>query len=102
MTSYPKWWNPLKPYANVWWRKQRKRFLSLCENCLKNGHEVPATELDHIIPFKGSWELFSSQDNWQGLCAHCHSGYKRRLELTGKVIGCDADGVPLDNKHHWR
>ena len=40
-------------------------------------------------------------DNLQPLCATCHSGAKASFERTGKLRGCDVDGVPLDTGHHW-
>nr|MBG2751671.1 HNH endonuclease [Proteus mirabilis]MBG2863660.1 HNH endonuclease [Proteus mirabilis]MBI6301849.1 HNH endonuclease [Proteus mirabilis]MBI6527505.1 HNH endonuclease [Proteus mirabilis] len=26
---------------------------------------------------------------------------KQRIEKSGKVIGCNADGIPLDPNSHW-
>lgn len=54
------------------WRKARLEFLKenpICNDC----KDELATLVDHIIPHKGSREIFWDEDNWQGLCASCHS-----------------------------
>lgn len=33
----------------------------------------PAQHTDHVVPHKGSWELFIDMSNLQGLCHECHS-----------------------------
>lgn len=103
---HPRWWNPDKPYANTWWRKQRELFFSKAENvlcaiCLIFGRDTIATELDHKRPFGRSWALFSDPNNWQGLCVLCHSGIKRVQENRGYSKACDLDGVPIDAGHPW-
>ncbi len=57
------------------WRRDRKMYLTdnpLCVECLKIGKLVTATVVDHIIPHKGNYELFSDVSNWQALCKHHH------------------------------
>ena len=49
----------------------------------------------------GDQALFWRRDNWQALCASCHSRHKQRIERSGTVIGCDVDGIPLDPRHAW-
>ncbi|MDZ7809242.1 MAG: HNH endonuclease signature motif containing protein [Arhodomonas sp.] len=66
------------------------------------GQTVAATVVDHKTPHRGDWSLFWDQDNWQALCAHCHSSHKQRWEKSGAVLGCDEQGIPLDASHHWR
>ena len=87
------------------WRRESRRFLQahpLCRMCEQIGKTTLATVVDHITPHRGDEELFWDEaGNWQGLCATCHSGAKAVLERTGKVKGCDLDGVPLDPGHHW-
>ncbi len=87
------------------WRRESRRFLQahpLCRMCEQIGKTTLATVVDHITPHRGDEELFwDKAGNWQGLCATCHSGAKAVLERTGKVKGCDLDGVPLDPGHHW-
>ena len=39
--------------------------------------------------------------NFQSLCELHHNSTKQRIEKSGKVIGCNADGIPLDPNSHW-
>lgn len=34
-------------------------------------------------------------------CAPCHDSVIQKQEKRGHIIGCDADGLPLDPNHHW-
>ena len=64
------------------WRKARKRFLAahpLCVECMKEGRYVKATDVDHVIPFRGDMSLFWDESNWQALC-HRHHSMKTRRE----------------------
>ncbi len=93
-------------YDSVQWRRARRIFLSdpehcLCVHCLSIGIETPATIIDHIKPHKGNIDLFWDEDNWQGLCANCHSGWKRRAEHGKQSIACDINGFPIDINHLW-
>ena len=62
---------------------------------------VVATVIDHKIPHKGDYDLFWNQDNWQSLCASCHSGVKRMQETHGYSQSCGVDGQPIDVGHPW-
>jgi len=87
------------------WQQARDGFLKrnpLCVVCSRKGLVVAATVVDHITPHRGDMGLFWDRDNWQSLCKGCHDGFKQRLEKSGRVVGCDADGVPVDPNHHWR
>lgn len=58
------------------WQIASKMFLKanpLCREHLKRGRLVRATQVDHIIPHRGNYELFWNKRNWQGLCIYCHS-----------------------------
>lgn len=58
------------------WRRESKIFLRanpLCAECLKNGKYTQATVVDHIIPHRGDQTLFWDRQNWQPLCAECHT-----------------------------
>ena len=44
----------------------------LCVQCLKEGHAVTATVVDHIRPHRGDPVLFWDEKNWQSLCKPCH------------------------------
>ena len=60
------------------WDRERAAFLKLnptCQLC-----PAPATVVDHKTPHKGDMGLFWNRSNWQGLCAHCHSSTKQRIE----------------------
>jgi 5-methylcytosine-specific restriction enzyme A len=65
------------------YRAAREMFLSehpLCMECLKENRTTGSTHLDHIKPHHGDYELFWNQDNWQALCAPCHSSKTDREE----------------------
>ena len=86
------------------WERARARFLArhpLCTFCEAMGYIVAATVVDHIIPHKGDMTLFWDESNWQPLCKLCHDGTKKSQEATGKLRGCDHNGYPLDENHHW-
>jgi 5-methylcytosine-specific restriction protein A len=53
------------------WQRARAQFLSANPLCVSCGQ--PANIVDHIVPPKGSAELFWSVENWQGMCARCHN-----------------------------
>lgn len=54
-----------------------------CRKCAKRGLRTKAEHVDHIIPFRGNWQLFVSPDNHQSLCAVCH-GQKTAEETRKK------------------
>ena len=86
------------------WQKAREGFLRshpLCVIHERSGKIAAAIVLDHIIAHKGDMALFWDKDNWQGLCKTCHDSVKKRLEMSGRVLGCDANGIPADPNHHW-
>jgi 5-methylcytosine-specific restriction endonuclease McrA len=86
------------------WRQARAAYLDanpLCVECERLGRMVPASVVDHIEPHRGDLGKFWSRENWQALCKACHDGHKQRLEKSGAVVGCTADGMPLDSRHHW-
>lgn len=69
--------------------------------CAKQAMVTAATVVDHIEPHKGDQKKFWDKTNHQALCKPCHDSHKRRLEKSGKVVGCDIDGIPIDANHHW-
>jgi len=92
-----------KPYGRQW-RKARALYLSanpLCVMCKEIDRLTPSKVVDHITPHRGDMRLFWDRDNWQALCKRCHDSHKQRQEKSGKVIGCDANGFPIDPLHHW-
>jgi len=87
------------------WKRARAAYLArfpLCSMCAGRGIRSRATVVDHIIPHRGDLEIFWDEGNWQPLCRKCHNSHKQRIEKSGRVIGCDANGIPLDCNHHWR
>ncbi len=44
-----------------------------CCECARRGLRTPATDVDHIEPFRGDWRKFTDPDNLQSLCHSCHS-----------------------------
>lgn len=64
------------------WRRERDKFLSThpwCVECLKEGHQIVATDVDHIVPHRGNEDLFWAESNWQSLCEQ-HHGQKTAAE----------------------
>lgn len=60
------------------WENARADFLRLHPFCAMCGTE--ATLVDHIQPHRGDKALFWNWNNWQALCASCHSRDKQRQE----------------------
>jgi 5-methylcytosine-specific restriction endonuclease McrA len=86
------------------WQRYRDGFLRknpLCEECTRIGRLTVASVVDHVKPHRGDQALFWDSSNHQALCKHCHDSFKKRLEASGKVAGCDISGLPLDVRHHW-
>lgn len=91
-------------YTTRRWRALRAKHLRehpLCEECQRHGKVTPATVVDHLEPHKGDMQKFWAGP-FQSLCFDCHNRHKQRLEKTGGVMGCDADGIPVDPNHLWR
>lgn len=67
------------------WRKQRQVWLAnhpWCEECLKRGLFVSATDVDHVEPHRGDPVSFRI-GKVQSLCHSCHSK-KTRVEMQGE------------------
>jgi 5-methylcytosine-specific restriction protein A len=91
-------------YDSVQWRKARACYLAthpLCVMCLRVGRERRATVVDHIVDHGGDTALFWDKDNWQSLCATCHSGAKKIQTKHGYSQATDASGFPVDAGHWW-
>ena len=66
------------------WQKARRQFLNthpLCEECMKNGRYVKATDVDHVIAHRGDEKLFWDRSNWRALCHSCHSKKTAKEDL---------------------
>jgi len=96
--AYRRW------YSRKAWKVARQAQLArqpLCERCQQTGRITAATVVNHRIPHKGDWSLFIDPDNHESLCAPHHDALVQREEARGHVIGCDADGLPIDPSHPW-
>lgn len=63
------------------WQRASKVYLRdhpLCAECLKRGRYTQASVVDHIVPHRGSKELFWDRNNWQSLCKPCHDSKSGR------------------------
>jgi 5-methylcytosine-specific restriction enzyme A len=93
-----------KLYKTAAWKHARATQLArqpLCELCLERGITRAATVVNHRQPHKGDMTLFLDPKNLQSVDSDCHDGPIQSYERTGRMRGCDADGVPLDKGHHW-
>jgi len=67
--------------------------------CASEGRTTSATIADHVIPHKGNEALF-----WDGklqpLCKTHHDSTKKAQD-SGKGMGYDSEGKPLDPNHPW-
>ena len=54
-----------------------------CRECAKHGRRTTATDVDHVVPHNGDWQLFTDRSNLQSLCHVCHSA-KTRAESKAK------------------
>lgn len=66
------------------------------------GRVSKAEVVDHKQPHKGAHKLFWDPKNHQPMCKQCHDRHKQRLEKSGLVVGCNANGIPIDPNHHWK
>lgn len=88
-------------YKTPEWRRIRGEQLRIepfCRMCADLGIVTPATVCDHVDPHRGDRVKFFGGP-FQSLCKPHHDSTKKREEAAGKVIGCDADGWPLDPRH---
>lgn len=70
-------------YRKPIWKALRRRVLleaPLCRHCESRGEITFATDVDHIAPHRGQWDLFVDYGNLQPLCASCHSRKTQRGE----------------------
>lgn len=80
----PEWdgWYRLARWRNPVWgmRARVLRAMPLCVECRALGLVVPTTQVDHVIPHRGSPALFWNFRNLQGLCDKHHSEKTARGE----------------------
>lgn len=86
-------------YKTSRWLRLREAQLSddpLCRFCLAIEEVTEATVCDHVIPHKGSIELFHDPMNLQSLCTQCHDRLKARIEAGKKAVIVGVDGYPVE------
>ena len=73
--SYKAWYQMPVWNARGGLRDRQLDRCPFCESCRKSDPPliVPATDVDHIRPHRGNWELFVDPENLQSLCHSCHS-----------------------------
>lgn len=62
--SLPIWTDDLRPAQLL-----REPF---CRECAARGVRTRATVVDHIVPHRGEWAMFTDRGNLQSLCKICH------------------------------
>lgn len=96
-------------YRSKHWKALRARALQRDRNiCTTPGCGERATIVDHkkTRPNTQQPTPFDVLDNLRSLCRRCDNqvkelGTKRRSQAQTRAVGCDADGIPRDPKHHW-
>lgn len=86
-------------YKTSRWLRLRDAQLAaepLCRFCLMVEDVTEATVCDHVVPHKGSIELFHDPTNLQSLCTQCHDRLKARIEAGQKAVIVGIDGYPVE------
>ncbi len=75
-------WYKRRLWVNVLRPQTMKRDNYACQMCGRNwGHETRRLVVDHKIPHRGDFELFSDPENLECLCDYpCHARHKQRME----------------------
>jgi 5-methylcytosine-specific restriction endonuclease McrA len=101
-----------------WYRRLRPQHLAiepLCRSCLRRGFTNDGSltsagarqvnprrrfmVVDHIVPFRGDWDVFTDRANLQTLCPDCHDRNKQREDVRGYSEERGPDGWPVDPLH---
>jgi len=93
-----------KWYGLARWQRLRAiqlRMHPLCAMCAESDFVIPATVVDHIMPPRGSEQLFWDSKNLQSLCLSHHNSSKQQIEKgdKGYVRDIGADGWAVDVNH---
>lgn len=75
-------------YSLPIWRRMRNAQLTqepFCRECAKHDRRTKATEVDHVTPHRGRWELFTDPGNLQSLCHSCHS--RKTMAENQQIFG---------------
>lgn len=68
------------------WRKERLRFFQhqpACVVCAKEGKQVPAEVVDHVIPIQDGHDPWDDT-NWQGLCKYHDASKRGKTKRPGR------------------
>lgn len=68
--AYHGWYN-----LPIWKDRLRPDHLLVepfCRECARRGDRVRAEVVDHIVPHRGDWKLFTDPSNFQSLCKYHH------------------------------
>lgn len=83
------------------WQRLRAMVIAeepLCRHCSARGLIVTASDVDHRDGNPGN----NDRDNLVSLCHSCHS-IKTAADHGKRVnLGCDENGWPVDESHHWK
>lgn len=93
-------------YGWAIWKKELRpdqlRRHPLCHFCDLQGRITSATVVDHRVPHRGDWDLFSDPANLTSCCAPCHDTIKAQIERVGYHSICDERGFAIDINHPSR
>lgn len=95
-------------YGTAAWKKRRALQLAqhpLCSLCMEVcGVVKAATVADHREPWRRARDprVAFFQGDLVSLCKQCHDSWKQSREKSGRIAGCDINGIPLDPTHPWR
>lgn len=80
-------WHYLYVDPRYGWARRRADHLiaePFCRECASHGVRTRATEVDHVVPHKGSVDLFLHGE-LQSLCKSCHS--RKTMAENGALFG---------------
>ena len=75
-------------YLTAQWQRHRIAQLSrqpICQSCLTRGIITPATEVDHVFPWRQIGSNAFYRNLFQSLCHDCHS-HKTQQEKKGTIL----------------
>lgn len=65
---YRRWYK-----LRIWYARRHDCLKAALFRCATPGCLERATDVDHIKPHRGNWDLFIDRNNLQALCKGCHS-----------------------------
>jgi 5-methylcytosine-specific restriction protein A len=89
-------------YSSRAWKAAKKAQRAkqpLCERCLKQGRITAMEVVNHRVPHKGDWGLFTDPENHESACRPHHDSTIQGEEKRGFSGECDTDGWPTDPRH---